>query len=148
MILGGPARGDSNRARKLHLRELNKLHHEIKELEGMDTRPVLVLGPGDETCIQQPHNDALVITAMVANCDIARILVDTGSSADVIYLDCFRQLNLSLEVRPVDPCLVRFFGETLQAWGEVTMPISLGCHPARMTKGIDFLILDSLPVIT
>lgn len=42
MILGGPAGGDSNRARKLHLRELNELTYEIKELEGMDTGPVLV----------------------------------------------------------------------------------------------------------
>lgn len=42
MILGGPAGGDSNRARKLHLRELNEITYEIKELEGMDTGPVLV----------------------------------------------------------------------------------------------------------
>lgn len=129
MILCGPAGGDSNRARKLHLRELNKLHHEIKELEGMDTRPVLVLGPGDETCIQQPHNDALVITAMVANCDIARILVDTGSSADVIYLDCFRQLNLSLEVRPVDPCLVRFFWRNFASLGRGHHAYLIGLSP-------------------
>lgn len=79
---------------------------------------------------------------MVATYHIAKILVNKRSLAEVIYLDCFRQLNLPLEVRPVHTCLVGFFGETLQALGEVTMPISLGCHPARMTKGIDFLILD------
>lgn len=49
MILDGPTGRDSNGAQKLHLRELNELHHEIREIEGMDTGPMLVFRPGDKT---------------------------------------------------------------------------------------------------
>lgn len=112
MILGGPAGGDPNRATKLHLRELREVH-EMEKIKEMS--PPIIFGPGDEIGIQQPHNDALVITAMVANYDIARILVDTGSSADIIYCDCFRRMNLDLEVRPVDTRLVGFSGTSMQA---------------------------------
>lgn len=51
------------------------MQHEINQLQGADTGLVLVFGPGDERSIQKPHNDALVITAMVANYDSTRILV-------------------------------------------------------------------------
>lgn len=47
----------------------------INSKELADTGLVLVFGPGDERSIQKPHNDALVITAMMANYDITRILV-------------------------------------------------------------------------
>lgn len=115
------------------------MQHEINQLQGIDIGPVLVFGLGDKIGIQQPRDDMLVITTIVANYDIARILVDTGSSADVIYLDGFRQLNLHLDVQPVDTCLVGFSRETLQALGEVTMPVSLVFHPARAIRGIGFL---------
>lgn len=90
MIIGGPIGGDSNRARRKHLRQLRQLQFQVDEWQGRSQALSITYGPRDETGIQQPHNDALVIAAMVANYDIARILVDTGSSADIIFLECFK----------------------------------------------------------
>jgi hypothetical protein len=41
-----------------------------------------------------PHNDALVITIMVANHVIHRILVDNGSSTDILNWPVFKQVGI------------------------------------------------------
>ncbi|XP_012837573.1 PREDICTED: uncharacterized protein LOC105958118 [Erythranthe guttata] len=142
-IFGGPAGGDSNRSRRAHLRELQELRGELAMMYRVSVAPPITFGVEDETGIQQPHNDALVITAMVANYDVARILVDTGSSADIIYYECFRQMRLNFEVRKVDTALIGFAGEVVQPMGEVTLPVSLGTDPLKATRAVRFLIIDA-----
>ncbi|XP_012846942.1 PREDICTED: uncharacterized protein LOC105966912 [Erythranthe guttata] len=167
MILGGPSGGDSNRARRAHLRQLRETEELFGEIEEADRAsrahlrclcemeaqleevqrisyvPPIVFGPQDKEGIRQPHSDALVITAMVANFDIARILVDTGSSADVIYYDCFRKMNMDFELKYVETSLVGFSGESVRSVGEVCLPISLGMEPVRATRSVKFLVLDA-----
>ncbi|XP_064950563.1 uncharacterized protein LOC135604834 [Musa acuminata AAA Group] len=43
------------------------------------------------------HDDALVISARIANAQVRRIMVDTGSSADILYWDAFQKLGLVKE---------------------------------------------------
>ena len=47
--------------------------------------------------VKQPHNDLLVIMLNIERFNIKRILVDNGSSADIIYLPAFQQLKLDLK---------------------------------------------------
>ncbi|XP_010253020.1 PREDICTED: uncharacterized protein LOC104594434 [Nelumbo nucifera] len=62
--------------------------------------------------VQNPHDDALVITAELAHLEIRRILVDTGSSADVLFEDSFEKLDIDKErLTPVNTPLMSFFGE-------------------------------------
>lgn len=131
IIISGPVGGDSNRARRTHLSQLRQLQFQVDEWQGKPQTPSITFGSGDKTGIQQSHNDGLVITAMVANYDIARILVDTGSSVDIIFFECFNQIKLGLEIKPVDTCLVGFSGADLILMGEVTMPLSLGSFQVR-----------------
>ncbi|RWW47538.1 hypothetical protein BHE74_00046497 [Ensete ventricosum] len=41
------------------------------------------------------HDDALVIWACIANVRVKCIMIDTGSSADILYLDTFRKLGIT-----------------------------------------------------
>lgn len=41
----------------------------------------------------QPHNDALVITITIANFAVQRVLVDNGSSVDIIFFEAYDQLG-------------------------------------------------------
>jgi hypothetical protein len=45
----------------------------------------------------QPHRDALVVTLTIANHNIHHILVDNGSSTDILYWSEFKKLNLEQE---------------------------------------------------
>ena len=46
-------------------------------------------GEGDALEVKQPHNDPLVIMLNIEGFNTKRILVDNGSSADIIYLPAF-----------------------------------------------------------
>jgi len=45
--------------------------------------------------LKRPHDDALVITLDVANFEVSRILVDTGSSVDLIFLSTLERMGIS-----------------------------------------------------
>lgn len=44
-----------------------------------------------------PHDDPLVITLNVANCAIHRVLVDGGSSANILFMIAFNKMSIGLE---------------------------------------------------
>ena len=55
----------------------------------------IVFTEADDRCVHHPHNNALVITARVANSNVHRILVDNGSAMDIIYLDAYKRMGLT-----------------------------------------------------
>ena len=44
----------------------------------------------DAERIHQPHDDAIVITLLIADYTTRRVLVDNGSSADILYYLAFQ----------------------------------------------------------
>ena len=51
----------------------------------------------DARGVKQPHDDPLVIMLMIEGFNTRRVLIDNGSSADIIYLSAFQQLKVDLE---------------------------------------------------
>jgi hypothetical protein len=45
-----------------------------------------------------PHNDALVIEANIASWTLGKLLVDNGSSADIIFTDAFDKMGLNRDL--------------------------------------------------
>ena len=43
----------------------------------------------------QPHNDALVITLSITNCQVGRIFVNNGNSADILFLTTLKEMDIS-----------------------------------------------------
>ena len=57
----------------------------------------------DTKRIQHPHDDAIVITLLIADYTTRRVLVDNGSSADILYYPAFQQMRLGRDqLRPVN----------------------------------------------
>ena len=44
--------------------------------------------------IHHPHDDAIIITLLIADYTTRRVLVDNGSSADTLYYPAFQQMRL------------------------------------------------------
>ncbi|KAK4389741.1 hypothetical protein Sango_2311100 [Sesamum angolense] len=58
-----------------------------------------------------PHNDALVITALLANYEVGRIFIDFGNSADILFGEAYNQMELGdipLEKSPRKTCMLKF----------------------------------------
>ena len=59
--------------------------------------------------VKQPHDNPLVIMLMIKGFNTRRILVDNGSSIDIIYLSAFQQLKLDPgRLRPFESPLISF----------------------------------------
>ena len=50
----------------------------------------------DGQLIHHPHCDAMVITAMMANNKMHRILIDNGSLVDILYYQAFQKMGLKV----------------------------------------------------
>lgn len=50
------------------------------------TTQVISFSEEDALNLHQPHNDALVVSLTIANIKVHRILIDGGSSADILSL--------------------------------------------------------------
>ena len=48
----------------------------------------------DAERVHHPHDDAIVITLLIANYTTRRVLKDNGSSADILYYLTFQQMRL------------------------------------------------------
>ena len=88
MISGGFAgEGESSLARKAHLRSIRS--GEVMEVQAVSKLPLLdtaiTFSDSDLEGCQHPHDDPLVIRAVVANKTVHRVLVDNESLADIIF---------------------------------------------------------------
>ena len=80
---------------------------------------------------------------MVDQFNTRRILVDNGSSADIIYLSAFQQLKLDLgRLRPFDSPLISFSGDRVYPKDIVTLTVIVGNHLRQLTRQLDFLVVD------
>ncbi|XP_075659316.1 uncharacterized protein LOC142629244 [Castanea sativa] len=75
--------------------------------------------------------------------NIHRVLMDNGSSANIIYLPAFQKMKLdNKKITPFTSPLVSFTGDMIVPRSIVTLTVILGTYPAQVTKKIDFLIFD------
>ncbi|XP_059284867.1 uncharacterized protein LOC132038169 [Lycium ferocissimum] len=75
--------------------------------------------------ITQPHNDALVISVLVNKFRIKRVLIDLGSSANIIRWRVIEQLGLLDQIMPAIRVLNEFNMACETTKGEITIPISM-----------------------
>ncbi|RWW24379.1 hypothetical protein GW17_00011341 [Ensete ventricosum] len=81
VIIGGPASGgDSSSARKAYAQCV------VEKRPRSDRDPEITFGSRSE--VYPDHNDAIT-RDQVANAQVKRIMVDMGSSADILYFDAF-----------------------------------------------------------
>ncbi|XP_059636182.1 uncharacterized protein LOC132278409 [Cornus florida] len=153
VIAGGCAGGgESSSARKAYARKIQSSfevcevrvqvqHRKMPRLSD----PVIIFSDEDIKDVQQPHDDPLVVTMMIANYTTRQILVDNGSSAYIIFLDAFSKMNIGKEkLIPARSPLVGFTGDKVYPLGAVILPVTVGTSPKQVTVMVDFLVVDCL----
>ncbi|GAU16452.1 hypothetical protein TSUD_118010 [Trifolium subterraneum] len=80
----------------------------------------------------------------MANFDVRRILVDQGSSCDIMYSGLFKVLQLTEEnlVPYVGSDLQGFNGSTTKPWGYVDLIVTFGENKAMKSVKVKFLVVD------
>ena len=138
--------GESSSARKAHLCSIRS--GEIGEIQAVSKLPWLdtsiTFSDLDLEGCQHPHDDPLVVRAVVANKTVHRVLVDNGSSADIIFASAFDKMGIGRErLEPVNTHLRGFSGEKVLPLGSIQLVITLGEPPCQATTTTRFLIIDA-----
>ena len=115
-MIGGPNYPDlKNRIRGAipMIRQMNEVlpvQSMAKKLRQMISKQgSITLTKTDLERVQRPHANPLVIQLRINSYDMKRILVDIGSSVEVMYYDLFKQLKLSQsDLKPSRAPLVGF----------------------------------------
>ncbi|GAV82459.1 hypothetical protein CFOL_v3_25910, partial [Cephalotus follicularis] len=100
-ISGGVASGGDNKnARKAYRRQslaVQQVHHSKRLRTGGDEE-VISFSETDYEGVRLSHDDPVVVTLMVELFTMKRILVDSGSSADILYKHAFDQLRIPVQM--------------------------------------------------
>ncbi|KFK26822.1 hypothetical protein AALP_AA8G298100 [Arabis alpina] len=97
----------------------------------------------DTEGLDQPHNDNLVINLTVYDFNVARFLIDTGSSVDVIFKKTLERMKINLSTIKGRPKYITgFSGETTMTMGTICLPVQAG----NVKKMVDFTVSDHLAI--
>ena len=98
---------------------------------------IITFDEDDARGIHQPHDDALVVIMTIVGFITRRVLIDNGSSADIIYLPAYQQMKIDNEwLRPIGIPLVGFTGDKVKPSGVVSLIIEARCHNPIFTHRI------------
>ena len=97
----------------------------------------------DAERVHHPYDDAIVITLLISDYTTRRVLVDNGSSADILYYPALQQMRLGRDqLHLVNSLLVGFGGMKVQPVGTIMLPIVVRAYPQQITKEVNFLVVD------
>ncbi|GAV70791.1 LOW QUALITY PROTEIN: hypothetical protein CFOL_v3_14289, partial [Cephalotus follicularis] len=104
---------------------------------------VITFSEADYEGVRLPHDDPVVVTLLVELFTMKRILIDSGSSTDILYKHAFDQLRIPADqLKLVKTPLVGFTGETIHPLGSINLSVVAGTAP-HQTVEMTFLVMDT-----
>ncbi|XP_019167690.1 PREDICTED: uncharacterized protein LOC109163402 [Ipomoea nil] len=141
-IYGGPAGGDTPTERKKWSRQLYVGEVVSLPKGKKQRREAITFSDEDLPEGPLPHRDALVIKMDINDMIVHRILVDTGSSVNVMYYDAFTKLGLPRgQLKEVRTPLSGFTGDSVETEGSVTLPVEIGTSPNIRKMDMEFIVV-------
>ena len=132
MIIGGTATtGSSKKARKTYLRMVQnvQLMGSVPKIAQRES-PIIGFSEEDARHLHHPHDDALIVSIRVGDYNVHRMLVDNGSSADILYYPAFQQMGIDrTRLIPTNAPLVGFGGTRVLPLGAITLSMTVGDYP-------------------
>ena len=98
VIVRGMSNGSLSKTKKTYLQVVQNV-----QLTGRPPRaskvdePAITFTDEDARRLHHTHDDAIVITLTIVNYTTRRVLVDNGSSSDILYHLAFQQMRVSKE---------------------------------------------------
>ncbi|RVX14711.1 hypothetical protein CK203_012143 [Vitis vinifera] len=108
-----------------------------------DPRPIdgtIIFPPVDPTRTLQPHRDALILSLEIGDFDVRRILVDPGSSADLVQASVIGHMGHSLGLENPGRILSGFNGSSTTSLGDIILPVQAG----PVTLNVQFSVVQEL----
>ncbi|GKV11548.1 hypothetical protein SLEP1_g22796 [Rubroshorea leprosula] len=141
---GLEAGGLSSTQRKLYVKEVK--HQNRAQKRKFDdaewkNQPITFTSADLETVVT-PHNDPLVTSITINNCEVQHVLVDTGSAPDIMYFHCFESLGLDPALlQRYDGPIYGFNNQLVPVEGVLTMNVAFSSGRSYVTPSVRFLVV-------
>ncbi|GAV58516.1 LOW QUALITY PROTEIN: hypothetical protein CFOL_v3_02049, partial [Cephalotus follicularis] len=93
--------------------------------------------------VRLPHDDLVVVTFLVELFTMKRILINSGSSVDILYKHAFDQLRIPIDQLKLITPLVGFVGEMVHPLGSIDQSVVAGTAPRQTQVQMTFLVVDT-----
>ena len=125
-----------------------KYTQEVMAMEVQETDQTpdvdLVFTKADRQDVIPHDNDPVVILVVTAGRRVHRILVDQGSSVDVMFWSTFNKLQLPLDqLRPYTSCLYGFAGDQVEVRGHIELRTTFTDGTTSRTANIRYLVVNA-----
>jgi hypothetical protein len=143
VISGGLASDDDMKQARRSYQTRQKFPS-VMNVEKKRSRPdeIIAFSEKDRGDVQGPHDDAIILSLKINTHRVKMVLVDTGSSADILYLDAFKKMGYCVEnLKKVQTPLVGFTDDTLYSKGVIEMRVKFGQFLNVTTMMMEFLIV-------
>ncbi|XP_013617616.1 PREDICTED: uncharacterized protein LOC106324141 [Brassica oleracea var. oleracea] len=95
----------------------------------------IIFDKNETADLDKPHDDALVIRLDIGGCELSRVMINTGSLADVLFYDAFKRMGFSKALLKQERTpLIGFAGETTYSLGSIELAVTAG--EVRKNRGI------------
>ncbi|XP_072087170.1 uncharacterized protein [Arachis hypogaea] len=135
--------GATNLARKRSYRAILSINANQIQQQPLPTSPHITFQTANHDNNVANLDDPVVISLQLGDLLVKKVLLDPGSSADVLFYSTFQKMKLSNNViQPSTGDLVGFSGERVPVMGSVWLQTTLSKFPSSKTSDIQYLVVD------
>nr|CAN70062.1 hypothetical protein VITISV_025666 [Vitis vinifera] len=138
---------DSKRKRQKLLRatlvceRVNSIRPRVTEGGPRPIDGTIIFPPVDPTRILHPHRNALILSLEIGDFDVRRILVDPGSSTDLVQASIISHMGHNLTgLESPGRILSGFNGSSTTSLGDIVLPVQAG----PVTLNVQFSVVQDL----
>ncbi|GAV78515.1 LOW QUALITY PROTEIN: hypothetical protein CFOL_v3_21982, partial [Cephalotus follicularis] len=134
------------RARKAYATQtfsVQQQHTQRKRLKIDGEDEVISFLESDLEGVRLPHDNPVVVTLLKELFTMKRTLVDSGSSADILYKSVFNLRIPEDQQKPVKTPLVGFAGEMVHPLGSIDLYVVAGSSSYQTHVHMTFLVVDT-----
>lgn len=133
--------GSTSSARKRHLRGLRSVNNVNVVRRSM---PSITFSDKDFHAPDPDQDDPMVVTAIIARYGVRKVLIDQGSSVNILYWKTFQKMDLSEDlVVPYNEQIVGFARERVDTRGCVDLRTSFGTDKGAKEIRIRYLLVEA-----
>ncbi|XP_074350145.1 uncharacterized protein LOC141689658 [Apium graveolens] len=108
---------------------------------------ILEFGDPDLEVLKFPQDDPLVITPIIGNCPVMRVLVDNGAYVDILFLDTFIKMGYNdSQLTPSDAPIYGFNHMECKVEGAIQLPVTIGEEPREATQMLNFHVVTAVSI--
>ncbi|XP_074330471.1 uncharacterized protein LOC141667730 [Apium graveolens] len=143
MISGGPIVASTTRnSRKAYAREVMSIVGEPSKRSKSEM--TLEFGNPDLEGLKFPQDDPMVITPIIGNYPVMRVLVDNGASVDILFYDTFIRMGYNYShLTPSDAPIYGFKHVEYKVEGAIQLPVTIGEEPREATQMLNFQVVKA-----